>query len=69
MAPDRSRQLLNKVKEYKADLASLKDQLVKARSANSEYDATRAELVGVAGLAHGMSTRWGPRYILGQHCT
>ncbi len=53
VAPDRSRQLLNKVKEYKADLASLKDQLVKARSANSEYDATRAELVGVAGLADG----------------
>lgn len=55
VAPDRSRQLLNKVKEYKADLASLKDQLVKARSANSEYDATRAEL-GL-GMDHASSSQ------------
>ncbi|GIL75419.1 hypothetical protein Vretimale_8053 [Volvox reticuliferus] len=45
VAPERSKQLQNKVKEYKADLASLKEQLSKARTAaGSEYDAARAEL-------------------------
>ncbi|GLC35551.1 hypothetical protein PLESTB_000194800 [Pleodorina starrii] len=45
VAPDRSKQLQNKVKEYKADLASLKEQLSKARAASgSDYDAARAEL-------------------------
>ncbi|EFJ49805.1 Qb-SNARE, VTI1-family [Volvox carteri f. nagariensis] len=45
VAPERSKQLQNKVKEYKADLASLREQLTKARTAaGSEYDAARAEL-------------------------
>ncbi|KAG2500727.1 hypothetical protein HYH03_001491 [Edaphochlamys debaryana] len=44
VAPDRSKQLQNKVKEYRADLASLKEQLLKARSSASEFDSARAEL-------------------------
>ncbi|GIL51303.1 hypothetical protein Vafri_7324 [Volvox africanus] len=45
VAPERSKQLQNKVKEYKADLASLKEQLTKARTAvGNEYEAARAEL-------------------------
>ncbi|KAG2438923.1 hypothetical protein HYH02_010717 [Chlamydomonas schloesseri] len=44
VAPDRQKQLQNKVKEYKADLASLKEQLQKARSTTSDFEAGRAEL-------------------------
>jgi vesicle transport through interaction with t-SNAREs protein 1 len=45
VAPDKSKALKNKVKEYKADLASLKEQLIKARSAVSDVESARAELV------------------------
>ena len=45
VAPDRSRVLTNKVKEYKADLASLKEQLNQAKASVSGGDAARAELV------------------------
>lgn len=44
VAPDRCRQLQNKVKEYKADLASLKEQLAKAKASVPGGDAARAEL-------------------------
>ena len=43
--PDKSRQLLVKVKEYKADLAALKEELKKAAGSSSAGDAARAELV------------------------
>lgn len=42
--PEKSRQLLVKVKEYKADLSALKDELKKASSSASAGDAARAEL-------------------------
>ncbi len=45
VAPDRSRVLTNKVKEYKADLASLKLKLNQAKASVSGADAARAELV------------------------
>ncbi|KAG2443670.1 hypothetical protein HXX76_002018 [Chlamydomonas incerta] len=44
VAPDRQKQLQNKVKEYRADLASLKEQLQKARSSTSDFESGRAEL-------------------------
>ncbi|KXZ49317.1 hypothetical protein GPECTOR_22g911 [Gonium pectorale] len=44
VAPERSRNLQNKVKEYKADLASLKEQLTKARSTAGDFESARAEL-------------------------
>ncbi|GFR47464.1 hypothetical protein Agub_g9191 [Astrephomene gubernaculifera] len=55
VAPDRSKQLQNKVKEYKADLASLKEQLGKARSSSNDYEAARAEL-GL-GMDHASSSQ------------
>lgn len=44
VAPDRSRILSNKVKEYKADLVSLKEKLNQAKASVSGADAARAEL-------------------------
>lgn len=44
LSQDKSKQLLTKVKEYKADLASLREQLKQAASGSSEGDAARAEL-------------------------
>eukprot|EP00775_Hariotina_reticulata_P010085 gene10085-10240_t len=44
LAPEKSRGLLNKVKEYKADLQSLKEQLKQAAAGLSDSDAARAEL-------------------------
>lgn len=42
---DKATQLLNKVKEYKADLVNLREQLKKAAAAAPTGDAARAELV------------------------
>lgn len=44
LSPDRQRQLLLKVKEYKADLANLREQLKSAAGSVSAGDAARAEL-------------------------
>eukprot|EP00879_Flechtneria_rotunda_P013889 GHRR01014505.1.p1 GENE.GHRR01014505.1~~GHRR01014505.1.p1 ORF type:complete len:166 (+),score=74.42 GHRR01014505.1:432-929(+) len=44
LSPDKSRALLSKVKEYKADLSSLKEQLKQAAAGASDSDAARAEL-------------------------
>jgi vesicle transport through interaction with t-SNAREs protein 1 len=44
LAPEKSRGLLNKVKEYKADLQSLKEQLRQSAAGLSDSDAARAEL-------------------------
>jgi len=44
LPPEKSRGLLNKVKEYKADLQSLKEQLKQAAAGLSDSDAARAEL-------------------------
>ena len=46
LPPDKSKQLLLKVKDYKADLSmTLKEQLKKASASASGGDAARAELV------------------------
>eukprot|EP00883_Tetradesmus_obliquus_P012311 jgi/Sobl393_1/5154/SZX67987.1 len=45
LAPDKGRPLLNKVREYKADLASLREQLKQAAAGGGSEDAAaRAEL-------------------------
>lgn len=45
MPADRARPLTAKVKEYRADLASLREQLKTAAAAAGASDAARAELV------------------------
>ena len=45
LPPEQAKALLAKVKEYRADLTSLKDQLKKAMAALPSGDAARAELV------------------------
>lgn len=44
LSPEKSRQLLLKVKDYKADLANLREQLKQASGSTSAGDAARAEL-------------------------
>jgi hypothetical protein len=43
---DKARSLTSKVKEYKADLTSLREQLKQAAATAGASDAARAELVG-----------------------
>lgn len=45
LPPSISQPLLGKVKDYKADLANLKDQMKKAAVASPVGEAARAELV------------------------
>jgi vesicle transport through interaction with t-SNAREs protein 1 len=52
---DKARSLASKVKEYKADLASLREQLKQAAATAGASDAARAELVGAADLPRSSS--------------
>lgn len=45
VAPDKGRALQLKVKDHKANLVALKEQLKKASASASSGDAARAELV------------------------
>lgn len=59
---DKARSLASKVKEYKADLSSLKEQLRQAAATAGASDAARAELVSV------LSRLMGCRMLLGETC-
>jgi vesicle transport through interaction with t-SNAREs protein 1 len=53
LPPTVAQPLLTKVKDYKADLTALKEQMKKAQTASPVGDAARAELV------RGFENRWG----------
>ena len=53
LPPTVSQPLLAKVKDYKSDLAALKEQMNKAQSAAPVGDAARAELVRELRAMHG----------------
>jgi len=51
---DKARPLTSKVKEYKADLSSLREQLKQAAATAGASDAARAELVGCCCVGCGL---------------